>query len=115
MSGKRPGGPSPSSEKRIPVEAEAVPEGIEALPTPQAEEDAAQQAAPEAAEEAAQEAAEEGDPGPDEQLRAKFREAMAHKHGAAGAGGTSHGDHGSYGHSVGRGPSQRMFRRKAGG
>ena len=52
---------------------------------------------------------------PDEALKAKYREALAHKHGTSGATKEGHGDSGSSPHSQTTGPSQRMFRRKAGG
>jgi len=52
---------------------------------------------------------------PDELMKQKYRDAMAHKHGASGATKQGHGDAGSSGHSQSAGPSQRMFRRKAGG
>ena len=52
---------------------------------------------------------------PDEVMKQKYREAMAHKHGTSGATKQEHGDSGSSGHSQSAGPSQRMFRRKAGG
>lgn len=52
---------------------------------------------------------------PNEDLKAKYREAMAHKHGSSGAHKTSHGDKGEAAHSQSAGPSQKMFRRKAGG
>jgi hypothetical protein len=52
---------------------------------------------------------------PDEVMKQKFREAIAHKHGTSGATKQEHGDSGSSGHSQSAGPSQRMFRRKAGG
>ena len=52
---------------------------------------------------------------PDEALKAKYREALAHKHGTSGAHKTSHGDQGEAAHSQSTGPTQKMFRRKAGG
>ena len=52
---------------------------------------------------------------PDEVMKQKYREAMAHKHGTSGAAKQEHGDSGSSGHSQSAGPSQRLFRRKAGG
>ena len=52
---------------------------------------------------------------PDEALKAKYREALAHKHGTSGAHKTTHGDHGEAAHSQSNGPTQKMFRRKAGG
>ena len=52
---------------------------------------------------------------PDQLMKQKYREAMAHKHGTSGATKQEHGDSGSSGHSQSAGPSQRMFRRKAGG
>lgn len=52
---------------------------------------------------------------PDEELKAKYREALAHKHGSSGAHKTAHGDQGEAAHSQSTGPTQKMFRRKAGG
>ncbi len=52
---------------------------------------------------------------PDEAMKEKYREALAHKHGAHGAAQKGHGDAGTSAHSQSAGPSQRMFRRKAGG
>lgn len=52
---------------------------------------------------------------PDEAMREKYREALAHKHGASGAAQKGHGDSGSSAHSQSAGPSQRLFRRKSGG
>ncbi len=52
---------------------------------------------------------------PDEALRQKYRDALAHKHGSSGAAQKGHGDAGSSGHSQSAGPTQRLFRRKAGG
>ena len=49
-----------------------------------------------------------------EDLKAKYREAMAHKHGSSGAHKTVHGDKGEAAHSQSAAPGQRMFRRKAG-
>ncbi len=54
-------------------------------------------------------------PDPDEDLKAKYREALAHKHASSGAADTSHGDSGTSAHAQTTGPSQRMFRRKSGG
>lgn len=51
----------------------------------------------------------------DEDMKAKFREALAHKHGSSGAHKTVHGDQGEAAHSQSAGPTQKMFRRKAGG
>lgn len=51
----------------------------------------------------------------DEQMKARYREALAHKHGSSGAHRTVHGDKGEEAHSQSAGPSQKMFRRKAGG
>jgi hypothetical protein len=51
----------------------------------------------------------------DEQMKARYREALAHKHGSSGAHRTVHGDKGEEAHSQSSGPSQKMFRRKAGG
>lgn len=52
---------------------------------------------------------------PDELMKQKYRDAMAHKHGASGAANKGHGDAGTSGHSQSAGPSQRLFRRKSGG
>lgn len=52
---------------------------------------------------------------PDEELKARYREALAHKHGSSGAHRTVHGDKGESAHSQSAGPTQKMFRRKAGG
>ncbi|HYN56280.1 MAG TPA: DUF5302 family protein [Motilibacterales bacterium] len=52
---------------------------------------------------------------PDEVMKQKYREAMAHKHGASGAEKKTHGDAGTSGQSQSAGPTQKMFRRKAGG
>lgn len=60
-------------------------------------------------------APEAGAPDPNEDLKAKYREAMAHKHGSSGAHRTVHGDKGEAAHSQSAGPTQKMFRRKAGG
>ena len=54
-------------------------------------------------------------PDPDEDLKAKYREALAHKHASSGAADTSHGDSGTSAHAQTAGPPQRMFRRKSGG
>lgn len=54
------------------------------------------------------------EPDPAEELKAKYREALAHKHGSSGAHKTVHGDHGEAVHSQSTGPTQKMFRRKAG-
>lgn len=51
---------------------------------------------------------------PDDELRRKFREAMAAKHGAHGAEKSEHADHAQSGHGTNTGPGHRMFRRKAG-
>jgi hypothetical protein len=51
----------------------------------------------------------------DEEMKARYREALAHKHGSSGAHRTVHGDKGEDAHSQSAGPSQKMFRRKAGG
>ena len=50
----------------------------------------------------------------DEAMKAKYREALAHKHGSSGAHRTAHGDKGEEAHSQSAGPTQKMFRRKAG-
>ena len=52
---------------------------------------------------------------PDEAMKAKFRDALAHKHGSSGAHKDAHGDKGEAAHSQSTGPTQKMFRRKAGG
>jgi GTPase involved in cell partitioning and DNA repair len=57
----------------------------------------------------------EEQPSADEQMKARYREALAHKHGSSGAHRTVHGDKGEEAHSQSAGPSQKMFRRKAGG
>lgn len=51
----------------------------------------------------------------EEDLKAKYREALAHKHGSSGAHKTVHGDKGEAVHPQSDAPGQRMFRRKAGG
>lgn len=48
-------------------------------------------------------------------LKARYREALAHKHGSSGAHKSAHGDKGEAAHSQSNGPTQKMFRRKAGG
>ena len=64
----------------------------------------------------------EGDPqdqaaerGAGEDMKARYREALAHKHGSSGAHRTAHGDKGEEAHSHGAGRTRKMFRRKAGG
>jgi hypothetical protein len=52
---------------------------------------------------------------PNEDLKARYREAMAHKHGSSGAHRAGHGDKGEAAQSQSTGPTQKMFRRKAGG
>ena len=52
---------------------------------------------------------------PDEEMKAKYRAAMAQKHGASGTTKELHGDTGAAPHAQTKGPTQRMFRRKAGG
>lgn len=52
---------------------------------------------------------------PDEEMKRKFREAMERKNPASGSEKTTHGDKGPAGHASAGGPTQRMFRRKAGG
>lgn len=47
-------------------------------------------------------------------LKAKYREALAHKHSSHGAAAGGHGDRGSTPHGTNAGPGQRMFRRKSG-
>jgi hypothetical protein len=54
-----------------------------------------------------------GDPNAD--LKARYRDALAHKHGSSGAHKETHGDAGTAAHSQSTGPTQKMFRRKAGG
>jgi hypothetical protein len=68
---------------------------------------------PEASADAPEASAEATDPA--EAMKAKYRDALAHKHGASGAHKTVHGDKGEAAHSQSTGPSQKMFRRKAGG
>jgi hypothetical protein len=48
-------------------------------------------------------------------LKARYREALAHKHGSSGAHKTVHGDQGEVPHPQSSGPTQKLFRRKAGG
>ena len=91
------------SEKEAPAEAAALAETS-------AEVDQAQTSA-----EAATEEIPATPVDPDEALKAKYREALAHKHGTSGAHKTTHGDHGEAAHSQSNGPTQKMFRRKAGG
>lgn len=57
--------------------------------------------------------ADESDPGAD--VKARYREALAHKHGSSGAHKKSHGDQGESAHTQTTGPTQRLFRRKSGG
>jgi hypothetical protein len=52
---------------------------------------------------------------PAEDLKAKYRDALAHKHGSSGAHKTVHEDRGEAVHSQSEGPTQHMFRRRAGG
>jgi hypothetical protein len=52
---------------------------------------------------------------PDELMKQKYRDAIAHKHGASGASKKGHGDAGSSAHSQSAGPTQKLFRRKSGG
>ena len=52
---------------------------------------------------------------PDELMKQKYRDAMAHKHGASGAAKQGHGDAGASGHAQSAAQTQRMFRRKSGG
>lgn len=47
-------------------------------------------------------------------LKARFRQAMAAKHGSSGAQHQTHGDQGSGGHTRRGGSTSRMFRRKSG-
>ena len=51
----------------------------------------------------------------DEDLEAKYRDALAHKHSSHGATQSGHEDHGSAPRGHGPAHAQRMFRRKAGG
>jgi Family of unknown function (DUF5302) len=52
---------------------------------------------------------------PDELMKQRYRDAMAHKHGASGAAKQGHGDAGSSGHAQSAAQTQRLFRRKSGG
>jgi hypothetical protein len=52
---------------------------------------------------------------PDELMKQKYRDAMAHKHGASGAAKQGHGEAGPSGHAQSAAQTQRMFRRKSGG
>ncbi|HEX6887259.1 MAG TPA: DUF5302 family protein [Candidatus Nanopelagicales bacterium] len=52
---------------------------------------------------------------PNADLKARYRDALAHKHGSSGAHKETHGDAGTAAHSQSTGPTQKMFRRKAGG
>jgi hypothetical protein len=52
---------------------------------------------------------------PEDEMKRRFREAMERKNPAAGAEKTGHGSKGPAGHAATGGPTQRMFRRKAGG
>ena len=54
-------------------------------------------------------------PDPAEDLKARYRDALAHKHGSSGVHATVHGDQGEEAHSQSAGPTQKMFRRRAGG
>ncbi len=56
-----------------------------------------------------------GDVDPDEALKAKFREALAHKQDGSGVSGHGHTDAGHPDHPHGAAAQQRMFRRRAGG
>lgn len=73
----------------------------EPQPAPEAEATSDVEAAPEESEQ--------------DDLKRKYREAMARKHGSTGAAQKGHGDSGSAGPHSSGGPTQRMFRRKAGG
>ena len=53
--------------------------------------------------------------GAPEDVKAKFREALAHKHSSHGATHTEHGDKGAGPHGPEQAHGHRMFRRKAGG
>lgn len=81
-----------------------------------AEQTSAAAEAADSAESAAQDSV-AGDPevDPGEDMKAKFRDALAHKHGSSGAHKSAHGDKGEAAHSQSTGPTQKMFRRKAGG
>ncbi len=82
----------------------------------------AQDAAPEpadaeevsAASDAAEAAPDAGDAAPQDDLKAKYREALAHKQASHGAASGGHGDRGATPHGTNAGPGQRMFRRKSG-
>ena len=52
---------------------------------------------------------------PDELMKQKYRDAMAHKHGGSGSAKQGHGDAGASGHAQSAAQTQRMFRRKSGG
>jgi hypothetical protein len=51
---------------------------------------------------------------PTEDLKAKYREALAHKHGSQGAAHSGHGDDGGSTHGHEQAHAHRMFRRKSG-
>lgn len=53
--------------------------------------------------------------GAGEDLKARYREALAHKHGSSGVNRAGHGDKGMAAHPQDAHPGERMFRRKAGG
>ena len=53
--------------------------------------------------------------GAGEDLKARYREALAHKHGSSGVNRAGHGDKGTAAHPQDAHPGERMFRRKAGG
>ena len=52
---------------------------------------------------------------PDELMKQKYRDAMAHKHGGSGSAKQGHGDAGASGHAQSAAQTQRLFRRKSGG
>lgn len=52
---------------------------------------------------------------PAEDLKAKYRDALAHKHASSGAKKSGHDDQGATSHGPEQAHTQRMFRRKAGG
>lgn len=58
---------------------------------------------------------EAGEAGADEDLKAKYRDALAHKHSSHGATHSGHEDHGNAPRGHGPAQAQRMFRRKSGG
>lgn len=97
--------PKPKPE---PVVAPAVAVAAKPLPEPEAAQ-VADESGPASDDAAAPVGAEQDD------LKRKYREAMARKHGSTGASQKGHGDSGNAGPHSSGGPTQRMFRRKAGG